>query len=375
LHRDVKPPNILLTNPERGRRGIVLADFGIARNAAETHGLTETNMTVGTVNYASPEQLMGGAIDGRADQYGLAATAYHLLTGSPVFGTSNPAVVISRHLNSPPPRLADFRPALAGLDPALARALAKNPNDRFPTCTDFANALRFAVDGPPLTPPRAPLPAPPPPRAPLPAPPPPMEHHTAILSSDYRAAPVNEPPATIPSRMPWALAGLALVLILGALVYAIWPKPEQSATSPSITSTSRPATTSPTTTKVSTSTSTSTSTSSLSNSSAPAPVTFDAMRDLVTGFYAQLPGNARGAWNKLDIHYQQRNGFDDYLGFWSTIQSVSVLSVAPRDATSVTATVRYVLNDGRVDTENRWLSVVPGNGQLLIYDSERIGPA
>ncbi len=81
------------------------------------------------------------------------------------------------------------------------------------------------------------------------------------------------------------------------------------------------------------------------------------------------------AWNALDTHYQQRNGLDDYLGFWSTIQSVSLLSVTPRDATSVVARVRYVLRDGRVDTEDRWLSVVPKDGRLLIYDSERIGAA
>ena len=99
------------------------------------------------------------------------------------------------------------------------------------------------------------------------------------------------------------------------------------------------------------------------------------MKTAVNGFYAELPGNARTAWNRLDTHYQQRNGLDDYLGFWSTIDSVSVVSVTPRDANSVVATIRYVLNDGGIDTENRWLSVVPVNGQLLIYDSERIGPA
>lgn len=99
------------------------------------------------------------------------------------------------------------------------------------------------------------------------------------------------------------------------------------------------------------------------------------MRDVVNGFYAELPGNARAAWDRLDPHYQQRNGLGDYLGFWSTIQSVSVLAIAPRDANSVVATLRYVLTDGRVDTENRWLSVVAENGRLLIYDSERIGPA
>ena len=99
------------------------------------------------------------------------------------------------------------------------------------------------------------------------------------------------------------------------------------------------------------------------------------MRDLVSGFYGQLPGNAQSAWNQLDTYYQQRNGLQDYLAFWSSIQSVSLLSVCPRDATSVVATLRYVLHDGRVDTENRWLSVVPKDGRLLIYDSERIGPA
>ena len=81
LHRDIKPSNILLTNLDRGRRRILLADFGIARTTAEVNGLTDTNVTLGTVDYAAPEQLMGAQIDGRADQYGLAATAYHLLTG------------------------------------------------------------------------------------------------------------------------------------------------------------------------------------------------------------------------------------------------------------------------------------------------------
>ncbi len=84
---------------------------------------------------------MGEEIDGRADQYALAATAYHLLTGSQLFPHSNPAVVISQHLNAAPPVLADTRPELAALDPVLAVALAKDPKDRFPRCTDFARAL------------------------------------------------------------------------------------------------------------------------------------------------------------------------------------------------------------------------------------------
>jgi serine/threonine-protein kinase len=376
LHRDVKPQNILVTHPERGRRRIVLADFGIARDVGENSGLTATNVTVGTVNYASPEQLTGARLDGRADQYSLAATAYHLLSGSPMFGSSNAAVVIGQHLNAPPPRLGDVRPALAGLDPVLARALAKNPADRFRTCTEFADALRHAAAPPAApypaaAPPPGPRPAAAPPPGPRPAPPPApaARQNTAYLPADLSPEVLDEPPPeqAAPSRWPWLLAAAALIAILGALIFAVWPRHSDSGASSAMTSTSRPPTsTVPTTTRTTPTTSASTSS---------APVTFDAMKNLVNGFYAELPGNARGAWNKLDTHYQQRNGLDDYLGFWSTIDSVSVLSVSPRDATSVVATIRYVLRDGRVDTENRWLSVVPVNGQLLIYDSERIGPA
>ena len=103
-------------------------------------------MTVGTVAYAAPEQFMGEEIDGRADQYALAATAYHLLTGSQLFPHSNPAVVISRHLNAPPPAIADTRPDIAGLDSVLAVALAKDPEKRFARCADFARALEEHSD-------------------------------------------------------------------------------------------------------------------------------------------------------------------------------------------------------------------------------------
>lgn len=150
LHRDVKPANILLSNvkdskdpqdPGAGERRILLADFGIARYHDEVSGLTDTNFTVGTVTYAAPEQLMGGAIDARADQYALAATAFHLLTGAPPYQHSNPVAVISRHLTAPLPKLSDWRPELTDLDEVLSRALAKDPDDRFPQCRDFAAAL------------------------------------------------------------------------------------------------------------------------------------------------------------------------------------------------------------------------------------------
>ncbi|MEB3021519.1 serine/threonine-protein kinase [[Mycobacterium] crassicus] len=119
LHRDVKPANILLTDPGEAESRIILADFGIGLRVAEVSGLTSTNMAVGTLLYAAPEQLRGEPLDGRADQYALAATANHLLTGKPPV-----------HLNP------------AGLDPALARALAEDPAGRYDSCTEFATALR-----------------------------------------------------------------------------------------------------------------------------------------------------------------------------------------------------------------------------------------
>jgi len=142
LHRDVKPANIMMTNLDgAGEQRILLMDFGIARSIDDISGLTATNMTVGTMAYCAPEQLLGDDIDGRADEYSLAATAYHLLTGSQLFPNSNPAVVISRQLNAPPPTLAATRPELAVLDPVMAVALAKAPSDRFFRCTDFATAF------------------------------------------------------------------------------------------------------------------------------------------------------------------------------------------------------------------------------------------
>lgn len=142
LHRDVKPSNILLAHREDDEpQRILLTDFGIARSVDDTNGLTETNTTVGTVDYAAPEQLLGQDLDSRADQYSLAATAYHLLTGVPPFRNSNPAVVIGKHISAAPPVLSSSKAELLPLDDVLAAGLAKDPDQRFATCADFALAL------------------------------------------------------------------------------------------------------------------------------------------------------------------------------------------------------------------------------------------
>ena len=143
LHRDIKPANILLGIPGDDR--VMLADFGVARWIDQASDLTGAEMTIGTVAYAAPEQLKGEVIDGRADQYSLAATAFHLLTGSAPFTNTNPAVVIGQHLSAAPP--APARSDLSMFGPVFARALAKDPADRFASCRDFAAAMQAASAG------------------------------------------------------------------------------------------------------------------------------------------------------------------------------------------------------------------------------------
>jgi serine/threonine protein kinase, bacterial len=141
VHRFVNPSNILITNVESHTRRILLAGFGLPRRPDEINSLTRANLAIGTMSYTAPEQLMDDSIDGRTDQYALACTAFHLLTGSPAFAHMKPAVLISKHLNELPPRPGDVRPELTYFDTPFAHALKKNPTERFRRCRDFAKAL------------------------------------------------------------------------------------------------------------------------------------------------------------------------------------------------------------------------------------------
>jgi serine/threonine protein kinase, bacterial len=141
LHRYVNPGNILVSKSSADRRRIALTGFGVARPEGAHNTLTRAGMFIGSAGYTAPEQLMGEEIDGRIDQYALAASAFHLLTGSPPFAHFNPSVVVSKHLNEAPPRPSDVRPDLTEFDAIFARALAQDPVDRFRRCRDFAKAL------------------------------------------------------------------------------------------------------------------------------------------------------------------------------------------------------------------------------------------
>ncbi|HSS24225.1 MAG TPA: serine/threonine-protein kinase [Mycobacterium sp.] len=145
LHRDVKPANILLTNRGQGEPRILLADFGIARPLGYPVGSAGSNFPAGTVGYAAPETLMGTHVDGRADQYALAATAYHLLTGAPPVEHTDPAAALRQLLGAAPVRLSQQRPELARLDAAFSKALSRRPADRFDSCRQFADAANEAA--------------------------------------------------------------------------------------------------------------------------------------------------------------------------------------------------------------------------------------
>jgi PknH-like extracellular domain len=114
------------------------------------------------------------------------------------------------------------------------------------------------------------------------------------------------------------------------------------------------------------------STTSTAASAVPA-ATFESMRDFVTSYYADLPAHPTDAWSKLDAHCQNQTGRQEFLDFWATIQSVTVVSVSPRDSSSVVAELKYVRRNGTSNTENRWLRMTSVNGVMLLDESDRVG--
>ncbi|ANW67039.1 MULTISPECIES: serine/threonine-protein kinase [Mycolicibacterium] len=194
LHRDIKPANILLADPDSEEPRVYLGDFGIARWADDSAKLTATDVAVGTVAYAAPEQLMGGDVDGRADQYALAATAFQLLTGKPLFQHSNQAVVISQHISAEPPDIAERRPELSALSPVFRRALSKQPRERFASCRQFARALEQQLGG---------------------------SDETDATQLAFASDPGTTPRSSSRRKLAWLGAGAAAVLIAGLVAMVV----------------------------------------------------------------------------------------------------------------------------------------------------------
>jgi Protein kinase domain len=124
---------------------VYLSDFGLSKAVASTSGVTRAGVVLGTLAYMSPEQIAGKPVDGRADQYALACSAFELLAGVPPFQRDELTALMFAHLSESPPQLTSRRPALPpAVDGVLTRGMAKAPGDRYASCGQFADALRDA---------------------------------------------------------------------------------------------------------------------------------------------------------------------------------------------------------------------------------------
>ncbi|MBW0127227.1 serine/threonine protein kinase [Pseudonocardia oceani] len=170
VHRDVKPSNVLLAANEDGHDFAYLVDFGIARSlTGDTTGagITRAGTAVGTLDYMAPERFLEQPVDGRTDVYALACVLYECLTGEKPFPVQGLPALMRGHLRTPPPKPSQHRIAApATIDDVVARGMAKDPAQRFPTAGALAAAARKALDGSVTLPagvlrPEPPRPAPP----------------------------------------------------------------------------------------------------------------------------------------------------------------------------------------------------------------------
>ena len=168
VHRDVKPANILLTGAD-GSEHVYLTDFGLSKDTVvmDEAGTTVSGQFIGTVDYAAPEQIEGRAPDRRADVYALGCVLFHAVTGHCPYERDSDVAKLFAHLHDPPPSITELLPqAPSVFDDLIRKALAKAPDDRYPSAGDLAVAATAALadaqrngTGAPRRPPQAGRPA------------------------------------------------------------------------------------------------------------------------------------------------------------------------------------------------------------------------
>ncbi|HKD95382.1 MAG TPA: protein kinase [Gaiellaceae bacterium] len=142
VHRDVKPSNVLLDGSEH----VYLADFGLTRRLDDQWTESGLDRSIGTPAYLAPEQLEAGPVDGRADVYSLGCVLYECLTGEAVFPRDSRLAVAWAHLEDEPPTPSGRRAGLPeAIDAVIGKALAKEPEQRYPTCAELISAAREAL--------------------------------------------------------------------------------------------------------------------------------------------------------------------------------------------------------------------------------------
>ena len=144
MHCDVKPSNILVSQ-DFSRFGAVLIDFGVAHAVAEDVGRRPQHIEA-SLPYSAPELLQGHAPSAATDEYALACTAVELVTGSPPFSASTPIALVEEHLHRPAPRFSRQISWLPhAFDSILAKAMAKNPDNRYESCAQFISLIARAL--------------------------------------------------------------------------------------------------------------------------------------------------------------------------------------------------------------------------------------
>jgi len=226
-HRDIKPSNILVPNAENGSASefVYVADFGLARLTTDgTPSLTMTGATVGSLGYMAPERFTGGHGDHRVDIYALGCLLFETLTGHGPFLAEGVPAMIHAHLNQPPPRSSQERPGLpAGLDTVIARAMAKNPDDRYSSAGALAAAAHAAVFTPskpqPIVDESLPHPAPSSHQETVV----PVRHQKTVVPLHHQetVVPVHHPADHRPRRH-WLLLATALIIVMAATAYVVY---------------------------------------------------------------------------------------------------------------------------------------------------------
>ncbi|TAK26959.1 MAG: hypothetical protein EPO40_18435 [Myxococcaceae bacterium] len=158
IHRDIKPENILVESLRTGDDFVKVVDFGLAKIRSDpSPGVTLDGHVCGTPDFMAPEQGRGLGADPRSDLYATAVVLYHILTGRLPFEAGEPLTVMRMHVSDPPPDPRDFNPDLpAALVEVILRGMEKEPEDRYQTAVEFAEALQRSLERPTPVPPEPP---------------------------------------------------------------------------------------------------------------------------------------------------------------------------------------------------------------------------